>query len=298
MNGETIDKVTWQKLASDHAKAVRRWTEPFRARRRTGQSHPVHDFLFVYYQYSPTKLEQWHPGIETYLVDHQLGSFSPAHYRFLEDRELIYCDPLQIGQKELGRLRWIASLLRKTRQRRGNYSCLGLHEWAMVYQGDEVRHGKTTGLRLPQAEIDGLVESRPVTCSHFDAYRFFAAEARPLNRLAPTLESRMEMEQPACIHANMDLYKWAFKSMPWVGSDLLRRCFDLAMSARAVDMRASPYDLSKYEDFEPVKIETPEGRSQYEQLQRRIAEQAQPLREELASQLERVVQLAEEDAKA
>ena len=159
----------------------------------------------------------------------------------------------------------------------------------MVYRGAEVRHEKTTPLRLPQAEIDAIVESRPLTCTHFDAFRFFADSAKPLNRTEPTLESRPQMEQPGCIHANMDLYKWAYKSMPWVGSEILMKCFRLAMKAREVDMRASPYDLSAYGNYEPILIETAVGRAQYEQEQREIAAAAAPLRDELAIKIEQVI---------
>jgi hypothetical protein len=146
----------------------------------------------------------------------------------------------------------------------------------------------TTALRLPQGEIDALVESRPIRCSHFDAFRFFHADARPLNRLQPNLPDRPEFEQPACVHANMDLYKWAFKAMPWAGSDLLMDCFELAMELRDLDMRASPYELSAY-GLEPVRIETAEGRREYEKEQARLAEKARPLRERLIGVLDRVL---------
>ena len=159
----------------------------------------------------------------------------------------------------------------------------------MVYQGKDVRHEKTTKLRLSQAEIDEVVESRPLTCSHFDAFRFFALEAKPLNKVHPTLETRPELEQPACIHANMDLYKWAFKSMPWVGSEILADCFHLALMAREIDMRASPYDLSYLPDWQPIKIETAEGRAEYERQQREIAKTAAPLRQRLLDQINKVV---------
>lgn len=279
----------WKSLADKHRASVERWSLPFRERRRVSQSHLVHDFLFVYYRFSPAKLEQWHPGLGITLVDaaQHLDLFGEDNYSI--DGNDIIADPQKTDEKVRARLEWTANLLRQTQNRKPNFSCLGLHEWAMVYRGQDIRHEKTTKLRLPQSEIDSLVESRSVTCTHFDAFRFFALDAKPLNRVQPTLESRPDMEQPACIHANMDLYKWAFKSMPWVGSDLLLRCFELAMHARAIDMRASPYDLSNYREFPPIKIETPEGRAQYEQLQREIADRAAPLREELATSIEKVI---------
>jgi hypothetical protein len=199
----------------------------------------------------------------------------------------ISADPSRLKAKERERLKWISELLESTRDRPPNFACHGLHEWAMVYQGKDVRHEKTSPLRLPQAEIDALVESRAICCSHHDAFRFFASEARPMNRLQPTLENRTDMEQPGCVHANMDLYKWAAKSMPWIGSDLLLDCFELAVELRDLDMRASPYDLAAW-GRDPIYIETPEGRRTYETEQRRLAAQAVVLRERLIAGLGKI----------
>ncbi|HRH99081.1 MAG TPA: hypothetical protein PLB55_24280 [Prosthecobacter sp.] len=135
-------------------------------------------------------------------------------------------------------------------------------------------------LRLPPAELAAFVESLPVCCSHYDAFRFFTSEARPLNSLQPTLDARPDLEQSACLHANMDLYKWSSKLWPWTGADLIGECFELALAGRDLDMRASPYDLSVM-GYEPVKIETPEGRSRYEREQRELATRAAVLRQKL-----------------
>lgn len=284
----------WQARMADHTQAMTQWTAPFRARRRVGQSHPVHDFLFVYYQYSPAKLEQWHPGVGVQLVDAGSAAswFQQLPYRVSDDQR-VFCDLQQLDNKSKDRMAWILNLLLKTQSHQPNFGCCGLHEWAMVYQGTEIRHEKTVGLRVSQRQVDELVESHPVVCSHFDAFRFFTEEAQPFNLLHPTLEARPEFEQPACLHANMDLYKWCFKSMPWVGSDLLRRCFRLALDARAVDMRASPYDLSDFDGFDPIPVETSEGRVEYGQAQRKITEQAAPLRQELIDQIRHVLEMAE-----
>jgi hypothetical protein len=87
-----------------------------------------------------------------------------------------------------------------------------------------------------------------------------------------------EMDQPACIHANMDLYRFGYKIAPWIQSELLADAFALARSARELDMRASPYDLSRF-GFEPIPIETTDGRAQYVRLQREIARLAEPIRQ-------------------
>lgn len=51
-----------------------------------------------------------------------------------------------------------------------------------------------------------------------------------------------------CVHAAMDLFKYAYQLYPFVSSDLLRECLVLAVTARKIDMRASPYDVSLVPD--------------------------------------------------
>lgn len=69
------------------------------------------------------------------------------------------------------------------------------------------------------------------------------------------------------------LYKWAYKLCPLVPSELVAGCFALAREIRALDMRASPYDLADL-GYPPVRVETPEGRAEYVTAQRGFAERA------------------------
>jgi hypothetical protein len=151
----------------------------------------------------------------------------------------------------------------------------------MVYQQprEQVRH-QGYELRLSPEALAEFVRSQTVCCSHYDAFRFFTPEARPMNVFQPVLETRLEMEQGGCLHTNMDLYKWSAKLWPWVGSSLVGECFALALEGRDLDMRASPYEL-RHLGYEPIRIETPEGRAQYELEQKSLAEKATPLRERL-----------------
>jgi hypothetical protein len=173
---------------------------------------------------------------------------------------------------------WIAGLLAATLHRPPQFNCHGLHEWAMVFNGEARRHDLP--LRLPQSEIDALVRSLPVNCTHFDAYRFFTPSARPLNRVPVTRLRQAEFDQPGCLHANMDLYKWAYKFQPWLPSELMTDAFLLALEIREVDMRATPYDLTRY-GYAAIPIETPEGRQEYQRLQQELSGKAQELRARL-----------------
>jgi hypothetical protein len=280
---EPIPAGDWRGRVAGHLERVRRHTDPVRLRKARGEAHPIIDFLFTYYFISPNRLEQWHPGAGFELED---ASDLPAWlrddpYRRTAGSVALVGGP---GDKDRVRLEWILELLVATRDRPPNFGCHGLHEWAMVYTGTDVRHRQSCPLRLPQAEIDALVESRPLCCSHFDAFRFFHPAAQPMNRHQPTLDLRQSLEQPGCVHANMDLYKWAAKAMPWVGSDLLLDTFELALELRELDMRASPYDLAAW-GLGPVRIETESGRAEYAALQQQLAEKAAPLRQRLIDSL-------------
>ncbi len=272
----------WQAICEHHLAEARIFTDGPRFRRDRGEAHPVEDFLFRYYPYPIALLELWQPEVGVLLRFHEIETL-PARFlgkRYRTDGGVCRLEPVSISEKERQRLSWILSLLKATQGHAPNFACHGLHEWAMVYRAEEIRHSSLAPLRLPQGEIDSLVESRAITCTHHDAFRFFSKQALPLNRIQPTLDTRHENEQPGCIHANMDLYKWAAKSMPWIGSDLLLEIFRLATRLRDLDMRASPYDLSAW-GVVPVKIETSGGRREYEAEQRKLAEEARGLRDKL-----------------
>jgi hypothetical protein len=92
-----------------------------------------------------------------------------------------------------------------------------------------------------------------------------------------TRESQIADEQPGCLHAAMDLYKFAAKLTPLVDSDLVWDAFELAYRARELDMRASPYDLRSY-GYDPVPIGTPGGRADYVRQQSQLVERAAAVR--------------------
>ncbi|MFC7336125.1 3-methyladenine DNA glycosylase [Haloferula chungangensis] len=288
----TLQQSEWQRLAAEHRRRAERWTVPARQRHTHGVPHPIEDFLFTYYSFTLGKLETWHPpfGCSLEASDKMAPQFERAPYR--RDGQQIFADPSALSEKAVARLVWIRELLVQTQNRTPNFSCHGIHEWAMVYRGHEIRHEASTPLRLRQSEIDAIVESRPIACSHFDAFRHFSPDARAFNRFQPSLDARPHLEQPGCVHANMDLYKWASKCMPWIGSELHIECFELAIRLRELDMRASPYDLTAY-GHRPIAIETAEGRREYEALQKQLASEARPLREKLIGHLDPLLSIVQ-----
>ena len=271
----TLRAEEWRRREAAHRARVAPLAEDFIRRRARGEKHSVWDFLFTYYFFSPGKLMTWVPAV----FDHESLNFkSPA-----SDDEVVTWEWPPITPRIVDAARWIATLCGNILNRPPRFVCHGLHEWAMVYRipADDVRH-QGVPLRMGQGEIAAFVESQSVCCTHYDAFRFFTPEARPLNAHQPTLDARQEMEQAGCLHANMDLYKWTSRLWPWVGSDLAADAFEIAVACRALDMRASPYDIAAL-GFPPVKIETEEGRAEYRREQQRISEAARPVRERLLS---------------
>ena len=208
---------------------------------------------------------------------------------YVVEASTAYVDPKLVADRT-DRTRWIRELLVATEARPPQLACFGLHEWAMVYRSAEsvagTRHPQP--LRLGGAGTDTVVESHRITCSHFDAFRFFTDAARPRNTLAPGLDDRPDFEQPGCLHAGMDLYKHAFRLSPMICSDLLADCFELAWDVRELDMRAAPYDLADL-GFEPVPIETAEGKLEYFGAQAALAERGAPLRARLVAECDRLL---------
>ncbi|MCA5894816.1 3-methyladenine DNA glycosylase [Isoptericola sp. NEAU-Y5] len=271
----------WEPRADAHAERADALTAVWRAARDRGDKHAVEDFLFTYYPTRVSHLRRWHPGPGVVLV----GAAEHAGRRWYRDVALpdggtgAALDTAAFLADRGDTVRFVRGLVAATAGRPGTFGCFGLHEWAMVYRdraaGRDQRH--PLPLRLGHEGTDAVVESHRVGCSHFDAFRFFTPEARERNQLRPTRERQPAMEQPGCLHAGMDLYKWALKLGPAVPGDLLLDAFELARDIRYTDMAAAPYDVSSY-GVAAVAIETPEGKAEYVRRQRGFAERGQVLR--------------------
>lgn len=278
----------WRGRQQAHVERMRRWLDPHQERAARGEKHPVWDFLFSYYAFRPAWLRQWHPGPDVLLE----GDSAREFLRWPEYRETdegVQLDLSRLPDKRRIFVQWLLDLLTAMKARPAFFGCHGLHEWAMVYRQSpqDIRHNAWP-LRFDADGIAAVVERGSLSCTHFDAFRFFTAPAVPLNRNQPSRETVPVLEQRGCLHANMDLYKWAFKLAPYTPSDLLADCFELAREIREVDMRASPYDLRSLH-FDPIPIETAAGRSEFEQFQRQFSLRADALRTRLGKLCQRLL---------
>ena len=280
---EVLSGPQWRARRAAHESRVDGWIAAHRDRRRVGRKHPVEDVLFTYYSSRPRRLRRWHPGAGALLADADPADFGPD---YMVRSAGVTLDAARIRSRRGEAIAWMREVLAGTASRPPQFGCFGMHEWAMVYRqsADELRHADWP-LRLTAAETAAVVDANRLRCSHFDAFRFFTPAARPLNVLQPTRSSQAALEQPGCLHANMDLYKWAYKLSPLISSELVADCFALAREIRTVDMQASPYDLTGL-GFQPIRVETVEGRAEYVAAQREFADRAAVLRVRLIAAID------------
>ncbi|WP_024357080.1 hypothetical protein [Leucobacter chironomi] len=306
----------WRSREIAHRLRADALTAAHRERRLRGERHPVEDFLWTYYSVKPSELRRWHPGAGVVLEGAARDRGSWRHYAPVRRPDPVPAaasadadatvDVAGFFAKRGGTVDYVETLLRQTLDRAPRFGCFGLHEWAMVYRmtPEQLRH-TALPLRIGHEATDLVVESHPIGCTHFDAFRFFTPAAAPLNALQPTRESQPELEQSGCLHAGMDIYKWAAKLGPIVPGETLLDAFELARDIREVDMRASPYDVSAFvgvsgERLAAIPIETATGKREYARLQRGFADRGNALRLRVLDAISeaRVAVRAAEDAGA
>lgn len=276
--GKKIPAADWKNRQKVHRARVSLKIDGYLQRRQHQHKDPVMDFLFEYYAFRPSHLKRWSPGFGV-LLEGETEEIYPQLSELSICEDGAFLNPDFFADERKSSISWILSMLESSQKRKPSFGCFGMHEWAMVYKRDKVRHQQVP-LRMPKEELAAFVESRPLVCTHFDAFRFFSKPAKPLNKYELSRDGFSESEQAGCIHTNMDLYKWAFKGFPWISSNLIWQAFELAVDARFVDMKASPYDLSE-QGLEPIKIETEDGRMEYLAEQKNIFQKSIPIRKQL-----------------
>lgn len=281
-----LSERAWRAREDAHAARVDALTAGHRERRAAGERHPVQDFLFDYYGQTPSRLRRWHPGPGVVLEDAARTPRARWTHYAADDGD-VWLDTGAFVDARGTSLAFTRRILEATLSRPIQTGCLGLHEWAMVYRQPAERRHASWPLRLGASGTDAVVESHTLRCTHFDAFRFFTDDAVPRNAAPLSRATQVADEQPGCVHAGMDVYRWAFKLSPAVPSELVADAFELAAELRTLDMQASPYDLTAL-GYEPVRIETPEGKREYAARQAAFAERANALRRRLLAAVDAV----------
>jgi hypothetical protein len=277
--------------------------------------NPTYNFLIEYYGLKGTKgprrLARWSPDPALLLVndsktfhggillegacEDDLGDILHLRGAIMHEEGIVYC-PRQFYSskhnddeaKAATAFLWYESILQNTIQADPILHCYGLHEWAMQYWPEgadappSAKYQHHLPLRASRETINETVERRGVNCTHVDALRFFAPAAASLNHHGYELQriDQLRLEQPACVHANMDLLKIALKLQPFIDAELVQCVLELVLKARRLDVAASPYDASEF-GVEAVPVETPCGRSEYKKQQLELMKEAEPVRQAL-----------------
>ena len=147
-------------------------------------------------------------------------------------------------------LRWaVKATSQAMLAREPSFGCLGLPSngrWS--YRDPNVRHPYVP-LRLSREETDAVVDSQPLRCTHYDAFRFFTQAggdpAEPLSThsaLPSVTASRPEARLHPREHGLVSLCVQDCSLLP-VGCSRGRVRSGQRVGRAKVDMRASPYDL-------------------------------------------------------
>ena len=280
--------------------------------------NPVYNFLIEYYGLKgakgPRRLARWSPTLNplvgrdengilleqateddlgdtlhlrgAMLVENEGIVYSPGNYFGKADSTTV--SSREEAAKAATPYLWYRSILQQTLQAEPVLHCHGLHEWAMQYQPEGApvppsgKYQAHLPLRVDRETITRTVERKGIHCTHVDALRFFSPAAGPLNHHGSSLTrtDQLRLEQPACVHAHMDLLKIVLRLQPFCGAESVATVLELALQARRLDVAASPYDATQY-GVGIIPIETSEGRAQYRSEQRELMTKAEPIRQEL-----------------
>src|SRR5699024_7782314 len=116
-------------------------------------------------------LRRWSPGLGVLLLDAD-HAVAPEISNLVLTNSGAFLDPSHFPDNRRRAVRWILAVLESSGERKPSFGCFGMHEWAMVYKKDTLRHDQFP-LRMDKDELARFVESRPLVCTHFDAFRFF-----------------------------------------------------------------------------------------------------------------------------
>lgn len=276
-----VPRAQWRPQAEQHlARVTELLGAPPEIAASRSKDDPLLNFVFNYYGSdlgSAINLGRWCPpvGVAIEASEDERARL----WRGLESNGAY--DPHKLPKKRLVAMERGRLALYATRRRQPVWHCYGLHEWAMLYRPDgaEAPHKyQSLPIRVDQACINRVVEADEIKCTHFDAFRFFAPEAVDKNKHTLTRKTQIDHEQPGCVHANMDLLRYALRLAPFIDASLIGDALAVALQARDLDMRASPYLLA---GSKPVAVETTAGRKEYVRAQAAVHDAAAPVRDRL-----------------
>ena len=310
-----LKRSEWRSRADAHRRRVRDLLGGMFYDRKIHDRHPIYNFLFNYYRFRPhMTIERYSAGLDFVESCSSSDDESLYHCKYLsvkDDRSMrslylpsskyfsvkdgcIEMDPVKsLNEKSVTRIRNLFTLLEIVQRRPPNFSCFGVHEFAMLHSGarhsslseksgSEIAHVTTRESMMLWRELRFDVPLRRYTALSKSALKSCRIKTSP--------DLRTKNEQAGCIHTNLDLFKFSLRLWPFASSELVADALELAIRARELDMRASPYDLSSVSDFTelgrdfdltPVLIETESGRAEFRDSTMVLYRDSLPIRDRL-----------------
>ena len=116
----------WKARKATYSARILPWVTAFRKRRERGLTHPVHDFLFEYYQCKRKLITEWHPPIAVILEGEDAQIFL-SDKNYSQNQCGVFLDPVSITEKVISRIEWIRQLIQSAQIRPSQTNCYGLH---------------------------------------------------------------------------------------------------------------------------------------------------------------------------
>ena len=166
------------------------------------ENHPIYNFFSTYYRHLPSALRTYSPGIGVMVSTESADDYKvdlPKKGRVAYNDSCVIFDPrsAKFNENQINTLKKTLRVLEATSMRPPNFHCYNLHEWAMLYSKSKPFVTQSLPLRksLSNKIIREVVETLGPTCTHYDAFRFFSEDAKPLNSSLP-LSSKLASEIP------------------------------------------------------------------------------------------------------
>ena len=196
-----------------HAARVDAWTSARLDRASRGRRHPVDDFLFTYYPTRPAQLRRWHPGLGRRAARRDAVG---GRTRRTATREIA-----AVPSSPRTSTRAVRPTPRRARLGRGpgtpdalsdpaDSAASGCTSGRWSTGSSRTRCGTSRG-RCGSPRRGPRRRRRAAACAARTSTP--TASSRPRRcrstRCGPTRATQPDLEQPGCLHATMDLYKWA-----------------------------------------------------------------------------------------
>lgn len=187
------------------------------------ENHPIYNFLFRYFTFKSSRLFDYSPGcnvrfLPSALDTNKIGSDRVRKLATVIENNICQVYPYEnyFTANQISAMKASLRVLYKTYHRPPSFYCFGLHEWAMQYKPEKdncsscglLGYKQNLSCRVTAREIEQVIESRPLNCTHYDALRYFTPSSKPKNSFH--LVDRFDKEkfdQPGCTHVHMDLFR-------------------------------------------------------------------------------------------